>query len=170
MCFSYFLQQKSMGNSGKTLGPLNERIFQGRTYRSGPLGIKLGQLTSFSFKGCQLQFLFATSTAVFGVLELFLWFLWNMYIYIYMYTCITSYTLHYTLHITYCMLHTTYYILHITHHILHITYHIFHKAYDPWSIPYRDSPSKTWLKHLGLDWREDGQGLSLDPRAVKDIS
>lgn len=85
MCFSYFLQQKSMGNSGKTLGPLNERIFQGRTYRSGPLGIKLGQLTSFSFKGCQLQFLFATSTAVFGVLELFLWFLRNMSIFIYVY-------------------------------------------------------------------------------------
>ena len=87
MCFSYFLQQKSMGNSGKTLGPLNERIFQGRTYRSGPLGIKLGQLTSFSFKGCQLQFLFATSTAVFGVLELFLWFLRNMSIYIYICIC-----------------------------------------------------------------------------------
>ena len=89
MCFSYFLQQKSMGNSGKTLGPLNERIFQGRTYRSGPLGIKLGQLTSFSFKGCQLQFLFATSAAVFGVLELF-FVIFEEYVYIYICICICT--------------------------------------------------------------------------------
>ena len=54
----------------------------------------------------------------------------------YIYTCIMSYILHYTLHITYCMLHTTHYILHITHHILHITYHIFHNAYGIWSMIY----------------------------------